>query len=615
MIEIRFVCNLEKLTPAEKPVIASGDVNSVQLRVDFCQKWDKYAKAAVFFRKGDPTPIECPMTANACIVPPEVLAESGTFYFGIRGVVADDVTAAILTTDVVGYRVVDGAPSGVDKGPTPDVYQQILTGYGKMDATKQNKLAWATDADIEAMFDGTYEGEEDEDPEGNGYLPGKDPEGGSPDAVTYTPQNKTEKEKAQARDNIGITNDPDCHAQYFDITEEGVLSVKDGAELPAHLIIPEIVDGIVVNSLAAGMFSNNTAIEYVTLPRTIKEIPDYCFYLSCQLKEIFGTENITALGEAALCRASSLIRASFPNLTSMKLQSIQACPSLVYADVGKVQTISEYSLADNINMQRLKNSGNVTGIAPSAFFKCGKLKHFENIENITTIEATGLWGCGIPYTEQAKLSGSATGTNAIAPKVNPTDFWSACAFTPCENPLPTYLSQRNPVWANSYIGSSSKKYMANGCMLFDVVHAYCGLHNLKLSDIAEVEALFAELGQTSLLNNYSTGYEYQKTLAEGMGMNVEQYGTVDQTTLQALYDALAAGKYASVTISSGNNGSVKGHVALIYGVTANGELMFCDCASAWWNDYTKPYLYALPVQNIVAHSIENRNTILEIYSV
>lgn len=37
---------------------------------------------------------------------------------------------------------------------------------------KQNKLSWVTDEDIDAMFDGTYEGEEDEDPEGDGYLPG-----------------------------------------------------------------------------------------------------------------------------------------------------------------------------------------------------------------------------------------------------------------------------------------------------------------------------------------------------------------------------------------------------------------------------------------------------------
>lgn len=36
--------------------------------------------------------------------------------------------------------------------------------------TKQNKLAWVTDEDVDAMFEGTYVGTEDEDPEGNGYA-------------------------------------------------------------------------------------------------------------------------------------------------------------------------------------------------------------------------------------------------------------------------------------------------------------------------------------------------------------------------------------------------------------------------------------------------------------
>lgn len=456
-------------------------------------------------------------------------------------------------------------------------------------------------------------------------------------SVLYTSQDLTEVQKAQARENIGISNDPDCHAQFFTITENGVVSLKSeyrGAttkatyldsisdmgsgvagsknkELPVHLVIPEIVNGIVVNRLAAGMFCNNTAIEYVALPRTIKEIPEFCFFYACRLKEIFGTENITALGERALNRASSLIRANFPSLTSMQLMSIQGCPSLIYADIGRVQTVGEYSLACNINMQRLKNSGDVTGIDPTAFYKCARLKHFENLEKLSTIGATGLWGSGIPYTEQAKLADCTLGTYAIAPQVNPTDYWSECTYTPCENPLPTYLAQNNPLWENRAVGS---KTYASACMLFDVVHAYCGLHNITLSDVDDLEAMVNDI-DPALLTNYVGTYTYQTVLAKGIGLNVESYGTIDKTVLQTLYDALAAGKYASVTISSGNNGSVKGHCALIYGVTATGELMFCDCNSVWWHDFTKPYLYTLPIQNIMAYSISGRNTILEIYSV
>lgn len=40
---------------------------------------------------------------------------------------------------------------------------------------KQNKLAWATDEDIDAMFDGSYEGEENETPEGGGDFPSGEP--------------------------------------------------------------------------------------------------------------------------------------------------------------------------------------------------------------------------------------------------------------------------------------------------------------------------------------------------------------------------------------------------------------------------------------------------------
>ena len=254
MIEIRFVCNLEKLTPVEKPVIASGDVNSVQIRVEFCQKWDKYAKSAVFFADKNPTPIECPMTADACIVPPEVLAESGTFYVGIRGVVADDTTAAVLTTDVVGYRVVNGAPSGVEIGPTPDVYQQILTGYNK----KQNKLAWATDADIEAMFAGTYEGEEDEDPEGNGYLPGD----GSPGAVLYTPQTLTEEQKAQARKNIGAVSEESLNEIRTKTIKEQVLGGSKNIFNPDAVVQNKTVDygGNIVDAANGDMISQTFTV-------------------------------------------------------------------------------------------------------------------------------------------------------------------------------------------------------------------------------------------------------------------------------------------------------------------------------------------------------------------
>ena len=433
-----------------------------------------------------------------------------------------------------------------------------------------------------------------------------------------------------------VIQDPDCHAQYFQITDDGVIALKPeyrgattkteyidsisdmgngvagskNAGLPKHLVIPEIVDGIVVNSLASGMFCDNTAIEYVTLPHTIKEIPNHCFCSSYFLKELYNTEKIVSLGRGAFSRASSLIRASFPNLTSMEYASIQACPSLVYADIGAVTEVPEFSLAYNINMQRLKNQGKISSIGPTAFPKTAKLKYFENFQNISSIGDTGLWGSGIPYEELSTLNNCTFGTYATALQVNPTDFWSGTTYTPCENPLPTYLAQNNPAWSSRSVGSKTYK---NACMLFDVVHAYCGLHNITLSNVDELEAMVNGVNP-SLLANYVSTYTYQTTLAKGLGLKVEEYGSINQNVLQTMYDALAEGKYISVTTSNWNNGTVKGHCVLVYGVTDKGDLMICDCASAWYHDFTKPFLFAMPCQNYFAHSIENRDTIVEIYS-
>lgn len=429
---------------------------------------------------------------------------------------------------------------------------------------------------------------------------------------------------------------PDCHAAYFQITEDGVVSLKPeyrgattkatytysvsdmgsgvvgskNAELPSHLIIPEIVDGIVVNKMADGMFCDNTAFEYVTLPNTVTVIPDYCFYGSHFMRDIYNTENITVLGECGFSRASSVKRVRLPNLTTMGYRGMMSCTSMVYADIGNVTQIPDHAFVYAINIQRLKNTGGVTTVGASAFIKCAKLKHFENLDKLSNVGKTGLWASGVPYTELQKLTNCTFDTNATALQVNPTDFWSECTYTPCENPLPTYLAQNNTAWDTRAVGSKTYK---SACMLFDVIHAYCGLHNVTLNDVYELEAMVNSI-DTTILANYVSTYTYQTTMARKMGLTVESYGSINKTVLQTLYDALAAGKYASITITNGTNGSILGHCVLIYGVTDKGELMICDCFNAWYHDFAKPFTYTMPYQNFISPSISGRNTCLEIYS-
>lgn len=127
-ITISFITEGEKLIPTSKPIIASGDRDTVTISVAFDSSWDGYAKSGVFLKKCDKdhNVYEAIMDSNnSCIIPHEALDEAGTTYIGIRGVNG----ASVYTSSLVAYRIDPGAPEGTTATvpPTASVYQQLLT--------------------------------------------------------------------------------------------------------------------------------------------------------------------------------------------------------------------------------------------------------------------------------------------------------------------------------------------------------------------------------------------------------------------------------------------------------------------------------------------------------
>lgn len=114
------------------PRIASGGVDEVKIRFDFCSLWDGCGKIAVFYR--DPEVVyHVPIVDGVATVPHEVLADAGHFYIGVMGA-ADN----IRTTEVLRVRVVQGAiteATAEPKDPTPDIYQQLLAAYGTLETS------------------------------------------------------------------------------------------------------------------------------------------------------------------------------------------------------------------------------------------------------------------------------------------------------------------------------------------------------------------------------------------------------------------------------------------------------------------------------------------------
>ena len=430
-------------------------------------------------------------------------------------------------------------------------------------------------------------------------------------------------------------NDPDRHAEYFTITDDGVVSLKPeyrgaaskadnindvsdmgvgkvgskNAELPKHLIIPEIVDGKVVISLAVAIFQYNDALENVTLPCTITELPKYCFSYCHYLKNVYNTENIKRIGLAAFQRAD-ISRANFPKLEQFTgVAPFVQCRHLVYADLGKVAEIPQSAFDTCAKLNVVKSESAFTSVGKRGFFKTPNLKHAD-FSCVKSVGEVAFLRSGVDC-DWAALTDCTFGANATPLQYSPTDYWSTCTFTSCENKLPTHLSQHDDRWGDRQIGTSGKTYGSNGCAFFTIMHIYCGLHNLSLSTVEEMEAVINGI-DPDWLNGFSANTHDIGPQAEKLGLKYERFFTFDQANLQALYNALAAGKYGMVVYDEPN---VSAHIVLVYGINAKGELLVADSAHAYWSDGERePMKYALPIYKLCDQITMSNNYDLHIVS-
>lgn len=111
---------------------------------------------------------------------------------------------------------------------------------------KQNKLAWATDSDIDEMFAGTYEGVEDESPEGEGDLPGG---GDAGDSGVY----------------VGSTEPTDPDVSVW-VNPTGAAGASEKSTEDSSPIMVANIVGIALNEMM-----NNTAARYATIQDALSE--------------------------------------------------------------------------------------------------------------------------------------------------------------------------------------------------------------------------------------------------------------------------------------------------------------------------------------------------------
>lgn len=122
-------CVDQTLRITNLPKLSSGGVDETEVRVTFCEMWEGMGKTAVFYRdKGKVYQVV--MVNDACVIPYEVMLEPGKVYFGLVGVMGDETK----TSEVVALTVSQGAIISAVAVPLPDVYKQLLTAYGSVNA-------------------------------------------------------------------------------------------------------------------------------------------------------------------------------------------------------------------------------------------------------------------------------------------------------------------------------------------------------------------------------------------------------------------------------------------------------------------------------------------------
>lgn len=111
------------------PALACSNRKTVQLNVAFDSAWDGLAKSAVFYTSTNPTVYEVPITSGKhCIVPEEVLVESGRLFIGIKGINAS--TGEIKASTLLNLKIMPGTPLQVVSDPTGSIYEKLLSAYG-----------------------------------------------------------------------------------------------------------------------------------------------------------------------------------------------------------------------------------------------------------------------------------------------------------------------------------------------------------------------------------------------------------------------------------------------------------------------------------------------------
>lgn len=172
MPELHITVQNKEAAPIGAPLIVCGN-SDYTIDFDFDEEWDGMAiKTArfVWVEDGQVKYFDVIFGSEPCPVP--ILSNTRAVRVGVFAGELKTTTPAIIPC---ARSILCGTSQTEAEPITPSQYDQVMAllnaeGVAYLAGTKQNKLGWLDEDDLEAMFDGSYAGVEDEDRDGTYYV-------------------------------------------------------------------------------------------------------------------------------------------------------------------------------------------------------------------------------------------------------------------------------------------------------------------------------------------------------------------------------------------------------------------------------------------------------------
>ena len=468
--------------------------------------------------------------------------------------------------------------------------------------------------------------------------------------TTLFEQEFDDEQKQIARDNIDAVSkselnatiadaDPNCHAEYFTITDDGAISLKpeyrgasagvkytyatsdngegkDGSknsELPENLVIPEVVNEIAVTTLRECIFMANKAIKSITIPTHITQLPALFAWCATSLEEVKGTEQIKSIDKSVLT-GTAIRKAHFPNLETMNGGAqFSNCALLVSADLGKITEIPQKTFQFCDNLSAIHNTDGVISVGDWAFMKTNRLKNLTFLSNLTSVGNKAFLYSRVDNDWwDEKYNNTTFGSMATVRQLYTEKWWEGCTYTPCDTPMLSVFDQSNPEWRDNYINNyghtegTAYKY-SNGCGVVSAAMAYSALEGKEFVKPSEFIEAVANAGGDMGANprQSKTIQQYFDVLGYIIKDNLSYNGTSDEgKNLQIMYNALANGALVLAIVDGSYASDRATHMVVIHGINANGEVLVQDPTSSAvaYLGLDSTASYAIPIQNIVGNA-------------